>query len=187
MDLINNLYILVSNSLDCALIRNLYLLSNIQHQIRKRYMGPKGLAYIKPFQKWRHKTPTPVRVSRVLAMEDDELRSAAGDRRNDGGGCCGSICMKGPDQSQELTGQVHHLPCCIRHDGPCAVSDYFKPKKTGKIGLFDCCQLLFVSLGVCVLFVGCRSCCGWTGGGGGFISGAEVTRHYTSDSRWLLW
>ncbi|XP_038712604.1 uncharacterized protein C12B10.15c [Tripterygium wilfordii] len=30
-----------------------------------------------------------------------------------------------------LTGQVHQLPCCIKYDGPCCVSDYFKPKSTG--------------------------------------------------------
>ncbi|CAI0392578.1 unnamed protein product [Linum tenue] len=31
----------------------------------------------------------------------------------------------------DLTGEVHHLPCCIKYDGPSDVSDYFKPKSTG--------------------------------------------------------
>ncbi|XP_044495901.1 ribonuclease H2 subunit C-like [Mangifera indica] len=30
-----------------------------------------------------------------------------------------------------LSGQVHQLPCCIKYDGPCPVSHYFKPKPTG--------------------------------------------------------
>ncbi|KDP23147.1 hypothetical protein JCGZ_00139 [Jatropha curcas] len=30
-----------------------------------------------------------------------------------------------------LTGQLHHLPCCVKYDGPCAVSHYFKSKLTG--------------------------------------------------------
>ncbi|XP_050231380.1 uncharacterized protein C12B10.15c [Mercurialis annua] len=34
-------------------------------------------------------------------------------------------------QHQNLTGHIHHLPCCIKYDGPCAVSHYFKPKSTG--------------------------------------------------------
>ncbi|GER41002.1 ribonuclease H2 subunit C domain-containing protein [Striga asiatica] len=31
----------------------------------------------------------------------------------------------------DLTGKVHQLPCCIKHDGPTSVSHYFKPKHTG--------------------------------------------------------
>ncbi|KAL6502214.1 hypothetical protein OROHE_024807 [Orobanche hederae] len=31
----------------------------------------------------------------------------------------------------DLTGKVHQLPCCIKHDGPTSVSHYFKPKPTG--------------------------------------------------------
>ncbi|KAL3616738.1 hypothetical protein CASFOL_039132 [Castilleja foliolosa] len=31
----------------------------------------------------------------------------------------------------DLTGQVHQLPCCIKHDGPTPVSHYFKPRPTG--------------------------------------------------------
>ncbi|XP_031269886.1 ribonuclease H2 subunit C [Pistacia vera] len=30
-----------------------------------------------------------------------------------------------------LSGQVHQLPCCIKYDGPCPVSHYFRPKSTG--------------------------------------------------------
>ncbi|KAF2292064.1 hypothetical protein GH714_006777 [Hevea brasiliensis] len=35
------------------------------------------------------------------------------------------------EQLPNLTGHLHHLPCCIKYDGPCAVSQYFKPKPTG--------------------------------------------------------
>ncbi|XP_042020316.1 ribonuclease H2 subunit C-like [Salvia splendens] len=30
----------------------------------------------------------------------------------------------------DLTGKVHQLPCCIKHDGPTPVSHYIKPKPT---------------------------------------------------------
>lgn len=30
-----------------------------------------------------------------------------------------------------LSGHVHQLPCCVKYDGSCAVSDYFKPKSAG--------------------------------------------------------
>lgn len=36
----------------------------------------------------------------------------------------------------DLSGQVHHLPCCIKFDGPSQVSHYFKPKPTGNSFLF---------------------------------------------------
>ncbi|KAH6764843.1 ribonuclease H2 subunit C-like protein [Perilla frutescens var. frutescens] len=32
--------------------------------------------------------------------------------------------------AEDLTGKVHQLPCCIKHDGPTPVSHYFKPKPT---------------------------------------------------------
>ncbi|KAJ1433569.1 WD40/YVTN repeat-like-containing domain superfamily [Sesbania bispinosa] len=35
------------------------------------------------------------------------------------------------DGMEDLTGRVHQLPCCIKHDGPASVSHYFKPKPTG--------------------------------------------------------
>ncbi|OWM74417.1 uncharacterized protein C12B10.15c [Punica granatum] len=31
----------------------------------------------------------------------------------------------------DLTGGVHLLPCTVKYDGPCSVSDYFKPKLAG--------------------------------------------------------
>uniref|UniRef100_A0A7N0T3M1 Uncharacterized protein n=1 Tax=Kalanchoe fedtschenkoi TaxID=63787 RepID=A0A7N0T3M1_KALFE len=31
----------------------------------------------------------------------------------------------------DLTGEVHHLPCCIKFSGPSDISHYFKPKPTG--------------------------------------------------------
>ncbi|GMP71427.1 hypothetical protein CsSME_00029836 [Camellia sinensis var. sinensis] len=36
-----------------------------------------------------------------------------------------------PTAAVDLTGQVHQLPCCVKYDGPCSVSHYFKPKPTG--------------------------------------------------------
>ncbi|XP_011626605.1 ribonuclease H2 subunit C [Amborella trichopoda] len=33
----------------------------------------------------------------------------------------------------DLSSNVHHLPCCIKHTGPCPVSHYFKPKRTGVV------------------------------------------------------
>ncbi|XP_065852082.1 uncharacterized protein [Euphorbia lathyris] len=35
------------------------------------------------------------------------------------------------EQLPILTDQLHRLPCCIKFDGPSAVSQYFKPKPTG--------------------------------------------------------
>jgi ribonuclease H2 subunit C len=33
----------------------------------------------------------------------------------------------------DLTDKVHQLPCCIKYNGQCCVSDYFKPKITGVV------------------------------------------------------
>uniref|UniRef100_A0A0D6R4Y9 Uncharacterized protein n=1 Tax=Araucaria cunninghamii TaxID=56994 RepID=A0A0D6R4Y9_ARACU len=33
----------------------------------------------------------------------------------------------------DLTDKVHQLPCVIKYNGPCPVSDYFKPKITGVV------------------------------------------------------
>ncbi|XP_078436278.1 uncharacterized protein LOC144707036 [Wolffia australiana] len=53
------------------------------------------------------------------------------------GGIIGKLCFSPakPIASSliELSGQVHLLPCVIKHDGPCPVSDYFKPITTGEI------------------------------------------------------
>ncbi|XP_045805455.1 serine/threonine-protein kinase Nek3-like [Trifolium pratense] len=38
------------------------------------------------------------------------------------------------DGIEDLSGRVHLLPCCIKHDGPTEVSHYFKPKPTGVVG-----------------------------------------------------
>lgn len=38
---------------------------------------------------------------------------------------------------EDLSGHVHLLPCCIKHDGPTQVSHYFKPKPTGVVGEED--------------------------------------------------
>ncbi|KAM7500364.1 hypothetical protein LguiA_024778 [Lonicera macranthoides] len=42
-----------------------------------------------------------------------------------------SIDLRGGESAVDLTGQIHQLPCCIKYDGPCSVSHYFKPKSTG--------------------------------------------------------
>ncbi|KAK7329895.1 hypothetical protein VNO77_24076 [Canavalia gladiata] len=41
-----------------------------------------------------------------------------------------SIDLNG-DGKEDLSGRVHQLPCCIKHDGPASVSHYFKPKPSG--------------------------------------------------------
>ncbi|KAK3037079.1 hypothetical protein RJ639_029921, partial [Escallonia herrerae] len=46
-------------------------------------------------------------------------------------GTTGSIDLSGSESAVDLSGQVHQLPCCIKYDGPCSVSQYFKPKPTG--------------------------------------------------------
>ncbi|KAK2975484.1 hypothetical protein RJ640_005793 [Escallonia rubra] len=46
-------------------------------------------------------------------------------------GTTGTIDLSGSEAAVDLSGQVHQLPCCIKYDGPCSVSQYFKPKPTG--------------------------------------------------------
>uniref|UniRef100_A0A1D1Y2V9 Ribonuclease H2 subunit C n=1 Tax=Anthurium amnicola TaxID=1678845 RepID=A0A1D1Y2V9_9ARAE len=52
-----------------------------------------------------------------------------------GNGITGTIDLGrrsgGASFPSDLTGQVHLLPCCVKHDGPGPVSHYFKPKQTG--------------------------------------------------------
>ncbi|KAL2338553.1 hypothetical protein Fmac_012999 [Flemingia macrophylla] len=36
------------------------------------------------------------------------------------------IDLKG--KREDLSGRVHQLPCCVKHNGPATVSHYFKPK-----------------------------------------------------------
>lgn len=73
----------------------------------------------------------------------------------EGGGVTGIIALRHRDPLSvvDLTDRVHLLPCSIKHDGPCPVSHYFKPKKTGLIFLkiklslfrFPClCRLLLI-------------------------------------------
>lgn len=45
-------------------------------------------------------------------------------------GGAASIDLK-RDGKEDLTGRVHLLPCCVKHDGPTDVSHYFKPKPSG--------------------------------------------------------
>ncbi|KAL5775468.1 hypothetical protein ACOSP7_013025 [Xanthoceras sorbifolium] len=50
------------------------------------------------------------------------------------GGTIGSINLsedkKNGKSLVDLSGEVHHLPCCIKFDGACSVSDYFRHKPT---------------------------------------------------------
>ena len=45
----------------------------------------------------------------------------------------------------DLTGDIHQLPCCIKYNGPCSVSHYFKPNHTGEL------SSLFLSLSITFL------------------------------------
>ncbi|KAI3420480.1 uncharacterized protein J3R85_012787 [Psidium guajava] len=46
-------------------------------------------------------------------------------------GSTGTIDLTESGPSVDLNGGVHLLPCTIEYDGPCAVSQYFKPRPTG--------------------------------------------------------
>lgn len=46
-------------------------------------------------------------------------------------GSTGTLDLTAPEPPADLSGGVHLLPCTIKHDGPCAVSHYFKPRATG--------------------------------------------------------
>ncbi|XP_010276154.1 PREDICTED: uncharacterized protein C12B10.15c [Nelumbo nucifera] len=61
-------------------------------------------------------------------MEVESERGLSDKPKN---GILGSIDLRSSESVVDLTGQVHQLPCCIKHDGPCPVSQYFKPHKTG--------------------------------------------------------
>ncbi|KAK9133951.1 hypothetical protein Scep_013479 [Stephania cephalantha] len=51
---------------------------------------------------------------------------------NPNNGFNGGIEFRSNEESlADLTSQIHQLPCCIKHNGPCAVSQYFKPNKAG--------------------------------------------------------
>lgn len=47
-------------------------------------------------------------------------------------GVTGSVDLHpGDSVAADLTDKVHLLPCVVRYDGPCPVSDYFKTNITG--------------------------------------------------------
>ncbi|KAI6703085.1 hypothetical protein NL676_012221 [Syzygium grande] len=46
-------------------------------------------------------------------------------------GSTGTLDLTVPEPPADLSVGVHLLPCTIKHDGPCAVSHYFKPRATG--------------------------------------------------------
>ncbi|OAY71492.1 ribonuclease H2 subunit C [Ananas comosus] len=50
-----------------------------------------------------------------------------------GGGVAGTIRLRRsppPPSAADAIGGVHLLPCSIKHNGPCAISHYFKPRTT---------------------------------------------------------
>lgn len=49
------------------------------------------------------------------------------------GGAIGSINLSRKDEEDEvdISGEVHQLPCCIKFNGSCPVSHYFKPRSSG--------------------------------------------------------
>ncbi|XP_057521540.1 uncharacterized protein LOC130801675 [Amaranthus tricolor] len=49
-------------------------------------------------------------------------------------GSMGTINFSPPsvqEETMDLTGRVHHLPCCVKFNGPSDISHYFKPKSSG--------------------------------------------------------
>lgn len=46
-------------------------------------------------------------------------------------GSTGNINLSHDEATEDLTGHIHQLPCCIKHNGPCSVSHFFKPKQFG--------------------------------------------------------
>ncbi|XP_068656299.1 uncharacterized protein [Aristolochia californica] len=60
----------------------------------------------------------------------EEEHDSIDDRRSD---FTGLIDLKSLERVTDLTSQIHNLPCCIRRDGKCEVSDYFKPQNTGVV------------------------------------------------------
>ncbi|XP_072970798.1 uncharacterized protein [Typha angustifolia] len=64
-------------------------------------------------------------------MEEERSTSVSSPSSADGG-VTGTIDLRQRSSTHvDLTGGVHLLPCSIKHDGPCPVSNYFKPRKTG--------------------------------------------------------
>ncbi|KMZ71765.1 hypothetical protein ZOSMA_175G00030 [Zostera marina] len=49
-------------------------------------------------------------------------------------GVTGSVDLHSTDSAVDLTDKVHLLPCIVRYNGPCPVSDYFKTNITGVEG-----------------------------------------------------
>ncbi|TYH91297.1 hypothetical protein ES332_A13G108100v1 [Gossypium tomentosum] len=58
-------------------------------------------------------------------------------------GTTGSInlSLNGKEEKINLSGQVHNLPCCIKFNGPCIVSQYFKPKLKNNSGKRKACDV----------------------------------------------
>lgn len=46
-------------------------------------------------------------------------------------GSTGTINLSPTPKAADLSGHVHHLPCCVKFTGPSDVSHYFKPRPSG--------------------------------------------------------
>ncbi|KAI3894816.1 hypothetical protein MKW92_018623 [Papaver armeniacum] len=71
----------------------------------------------------------------IESNEDGASVTNTNKEKEEYGGVIGSIHIPSLESSEssvvDLTGHVHQLPCCIKHDGPSSVSQYFKPIKSG--------------------------------------------------------
>lgn len=108
-------------------------------------------------------------------------------------GIQGSINLRrnGEEETVDLSGKVHLLPCCIKYNGPCDVSDYFKPKPTGNMPSISDIQSLLAL--IWTNWVMGFSWGLWRNGvwgfkdAGGLFQRKEVARSIGSHPRWVFW
>lgn len=85
---------------------------------------------------------------------------------------------EGGDDSElvDLSGTVHQLPCAIKYNGPCSVSNFFKPRSTGKTRP----QTLppFLSVGILFFFFFFCAVLGVLGNTGIEVEGLKVEEAY---------
>lgn len=77
-------------------------------------------------------------VLKFQEMEGMEVRVAEKET-------CGCINLCLGEAVVDLTGHIHQLPCCIKYNGPCSVSHYFKPNHSGDLALSITLFLLVLS------------------------------------------
>ena len=77
-------------------------------------------------------------VLKFLEMEG--IEKGVAEKESSG---CIDLCLG--EAAVDLTGDIHQLPCCIKYNGPCSVSHYFKPNHTGEL------SSLFLSLSITFL------------------------------------